>query len=153
MTPAIRFLKHIGTEFKLHTYECNVSDDFGKHCAKQLGLEEDKVFKTLLLQHEKQAITAIIPVNMRLNLKASAKAVHLKQLAMMLPADAERMTGYKVGGISPFAQKKALPTILDESALAHTSILVSGGKRGISVEIAPQDLLILLNASVANIGE
>lgn len=153
MTPAIRFLKHIGTEFKLHTYECNVSDDFGKHCAKQLGLEEDKVFKTLLLQHEKQAITAIIPVNMRLNLKASAKAMHLKQLAMMLPADAERLTGYKVGGISPFAQKKTLPTILDESALAHTSILVSGGKRGISVEIAPQDLLILLNASVANIGE
>jgi Uncharacterized conserved protein len=106
MTPAIRFLKHIGAKFKVHTYECNVSDDFGKHCAHQLGMEEAKVFKTLLLQHEKQTITAIIPVSMRLNLKASAKAAHLKQVAMMLPADAERLTGYKVGGISPFAQKK-----------------------------------------------
>ena len=153
MTPAIRFLKHIGAEFKVHTYECNVSDDFGKHCAHQLGMEEAKVFKTLLLQHEKQTITAIIPVNMRLNLKASAKAVHLKQVAMMLPADAERLTGYKVGGISPFAQKKASKTLLDESALTQTSILVSGGKRGVSVEIEPQDILTLLDASVANISE
>ena len=123
MTPAIRFLKHIGAKFKVHTYECNVIDDFGKHCAHQLGMEEAKVFKTLLLQHEKQTITAILPVSMRLNLKASAKAVHLKQVAMMLPADAERLTGYKVGGISPFAQKKASKTLLDESALTQTSIL------------------------------
>jgi len=72
---------------------------------------------------------------------------------MMLPADAERLTGYKVGGISPFAQKKASKTLLDESALTQTSILVSGGKRGVSVEISPQDILTLLDASVANISE
>lgn len=153
MTPAIRFLKHIGAEFKVHTYECNVSDDFGKHCAHQLGMEEEKVFKTLLLQHEKQTVTAIIPVNMRLNLKASAKASNLKHLTMMSPPDAERLTGYKVGGISPFAQKKSSKTLIDQSAMAHTSILVSGGKRGVSVEISPKDLLILLDATAANIGE
>lgn len=153
MTPAIRYLKHIGSEFKVHTYECNVSDDFGKHCAQQLGMEEEKVFKTLLLQHEKHAITAIIPVNTRLNLKASAKAVHLKQLTMMLPTEAERITGYKVGGISPFAQRKALTTLLDKSALTLASVLVSGGKRGVSIEIAPQELIQLLNATVADICE
>ena len=85
MTPAIRFLKHIGSEFKVHTYECNVSDDFGKHCAEQLRMEKGKVFKTLLIQHGTQAVTAIIPVNMHLNLKASAKAAHLKHAVMMNP--------------------------------------------------------------------
>lgn len=153
MTPAIRFLKHSGVEFTVHTYDCNVSDDFGKHCAHQLGIEEAKVFKTLLLQHEKQPITAIIPVNKHLNLKASAKAAQLKNITMMQPADAERITGYKVGGISPFAQKKLTKTLLDESAMGHTSILVSGGKRGVSVEISPNDLVELLNATAANIAE
>ena len=85
--------------------------------------------------------------------KSAAKLAHLKQVELMAPADAERITGYKVGGISPFAQKKALPTLLDESALAYASILVSGGKRGVSIEIAPQALIHLLNASVAIIGE
>ena len=153
MTPAIRFLKHIGSEFKVHTYECHISDDFGKHCAKQLQVEENKVFKTLLIHHDKQAVTAIVPVNKRLNLKASAKLAHLKQVELMAPADAERITGYKVGVISKNKKKKALPTLLDESALAYASILVSGGKRGVSIEIAPQALIHLLNASVAIIGE
>ena len=153
MTPAIRFLKHIGSEFKIHTYECNVNDDFGKHCAMQLRMEEGKVFKTLLIQYGAQAVTAIIPVNMHLNLKASAKAAHLKHAVMMSPKDAERVTGYKLGGISPFAQKKSLPTLLDESALLYSSILVSGGKRGVSVEISPQTLVQLLDASVAVISE
>lgn len=153
MTPAIRFLKQINAEFKVHTYECNVSDDFGKHCAHQLNIEEAKVFKTLLLHHEKLTVTAIIPVNMRLNLKAAAKALNIKHLMMMLPSDAERLTGYKVGGISPFAQKKASKTLLDESAMVHASILVSGGKRGVSVEISPKELLTLLEATAANIGE
>lgn len=153
MTPAIRFLKHIGSDFKVHTYECHINDDFGKHCAEQLQIEESKVFKTLLIHHDKQAVTAIIPVNKRLNLKASAKVAQLKQVELMAPSDAERITGYKVGGISPFAQKRVIPTLLDESALAYSSILVSGGKRGVSVEIAPQTLINLLKASVAIIGE
>jgi Cys-tRNA(Pro)/Cys-tRNA(Cys) deacylase len=153
MTPAIRLLKQIGTQFTVHTYTCDVTDDFGKHCAKQLHMDENRVFKTLLLQHEKVAITAIIPVNTRLNLKSSAKALHFKQLSMMLPTDAERITGYKVGGISPFAQKKTLPTLLDERALNYASIVVSGGKRGVSVELSPQDFITLLNATVADIGE
>lgn len=153
MTPAIRLLKKMGTTFRIHTYQCDVHDDFGKHCAHQLGVEEHKVFKTLLLQHEKHTVTAIVPVNTRLNLKLSAKAIHFKQLTMMLPTDAERVTGYKLGGISPFAQKKISTTLLDESALSLSSIFVSGGKRGLSIEIAPQELIKLLNATVAPIGD
>ena len=90
---------------------------------------------------------------MHLNLKASAKAAHLKHAIMMNPKDAERVTGYKSGGISPFAQKKVLPTLLDESAFLYPSILVSGGKRGVSVEISPQVLVQLLDASVAAISD
>jgi len=153
MTPAIRFLKHIGATFQVHTYECQVNDDFGHHCAKQLGIPENKVFKTLLVQHDKTVLTAIIPVNKRLNLKNLAKAAHLKQVDMMNPQDAERTTGYKVGGISPFAQKKHTATYLDEHALVEKTILVSGGKRGVSVEITPQDLLQLLDAQAATIVE
>lgn len=153
MTPAIRFLKHIGAAFKVHTYECQVNDDFGHHCAKQLGLDENIVYKTLLVHHDKDFITAIVPVNKRLNLKMLSKAAGLKQLEMLAPTDAERITGYKVGGISPFAQKKHTTIFLDASSYQNESILVSGGKRGVSIELAPADIQKLLDAKVADISE
>lgn len=153
MTPAIRFLEKIGAKFTLHTYECDVDDDFGKNCAHKLGLDEAKVFKTLLIQQDKHLATAIIPVDGRLNLKSAAKALQLKHMMMMPPSDAERITGYKVGGISPFAQKKRNPILLDETALAQETILVSGGKRGVSVEISPQDLVTITSAIVADLRE
>ncbi|MEZ7862620.1 MAG: Cys-tRNA(Pro) deacylase [Aeromonadaceae bacterium] len=153
MTPAIRFLKIAGIDFTTHSYECEVHEDFGLHAASQLGLPPDQVYKTLLVHQDKQVVTAVIPVSCMLSLKEVAKAAKLKKVEMMKPLDAERLTGYKVGGISPFAQKKQLPTLLDSRALQQETILVSGGKRGLSVGIKPQDFIQLLGATVAPIGE
>ena len=153
MTPAIRFLKIAGIDFTTHSYECEVHEDFGLHAASQLGLPPDQVYKTLLVHQDKQVVTAVIPVSCMLSLKEVAKAAKLKKVEMMKPLDAERLTGYKVGGISPFAQKKQLPTLLDSRALQQETKLVSGGKRGLSVGIKPQDFIQLLGATVAPIGE
>ena len=153
MTPAIRFLKIAGIDFTTHSYECEVHEDFGLHAASQLRLPPDQVYKTLLVHQDKQVVTAVIPVSCMLSLKEVAKAAKLKKVEMMKPLDAERLTGYKVGGISPFAQKKQLPTLLDSRALQQETILVSGGRRGLSVGISPQDFIQLLNATVAPIGE
>ena len=153
MTPAIRFLKIAGIDFTTHSYECEVHEDFGLHAASQLGLPPDQVYKTLLVHQDKQVVTAVIPVSCMLSLKEVAKAAKLKKVEMMKPLDAERLTGYKVGGISPFAQKKQLPTLLDSRAMQQETILVSGGRRGLSVGLKPQDFIQLLSATVAPIGE
>ena len=153
MTPAIRFLKIAGIDFTTHSYECEVHEDFGLHAASQLGLPPDQVYKTLLVHQDKQVVTAVIPVSCMLSLKEVAKAAKLKKVEMMKPLDAERLTGYKVGGISPFAQKKQLPTLLDSRALQQETILISGGRRGLSVGLKPQDFIQLLSATVAPIGE
>ncbi len=153
MTPAIRFLKIAGIDFTTHSYECEVHEDFGLHAASQLGLPPDQVYKTLLVHQDKQVVTAVIPVSCMLSLKEVAKAAKLKKVEMMKPLDAERLTGYKVGGISPFAQKKQLPTLLDNRALQQETILVSGGRRGLSVGISPQSFIPLLGGTLAPIGE
>ena len=153
MTPAIRFLKIAGIDFTTHSYECEVHEDFGLHAASQLGLPPDQVYKTLLVHQDKQVVTAVIPVSCMLSLKEVANAAKLKKVEMMKPQDAERLTGYKVGGISPFAQKKQLPTLLDSRAMQQETILVSGGRRGLSVGLKPQDFIQLLGATVAPIGE
>ncbi len=153
MTPAINLLKKLKIPHKLYPYECEAHDDFGKHAATQLGLPEAQVFKTLVAHHDKQAVVAIVPSSGMCSLKQLAKATGLKKVEMMKPAEAEKLTGYKVGGISPLAQKKLLPTVLDESALQFDEILVSGGKRGLSVGVAPQDMLTLMKWIAAPIGE
>lgn len=153
MTPAIRFLEMAGIPFTTHSYECDVTEDFGLNAATKLGLPEDQVYKTLLVHHDKQVLTAVVPVSCHLNMKEVAKAAKLKNVEMLKPADAERLTGYKVGGISPFAQKKQIPTLLDSRALQQATILVSGGRRGLSVGVAPDDFIRLMDAKVADIGE
>ncbi|WP_409421787.1 Cys-tRNA(Pro) deacylase [Pseudaeromonas sp. ZJS20] len=153
MTPAIRYLQMSQIPFDSHSYDCDVHEDFGRHAADQLGLPAEVVYKTLLIHQEKQVVVAIIPVDCHLNLKDAAKAAGLKKVEMLKPAEAERLTGYKVGGISPFAQKKKLPTLLDRRALAQEKILVSGGKRGLSVGLTPADLVRSLSATVAAIAE
>ncbi len=153
MTPAINLLKKLKIPHKLYPYECEAHDDFGKHAATQLGLPEAQVFKTLIAHHDKQAVVAIVPSSGMCSLKQLAKATGLKKVEMMKPAEAEKLTGYKVGGISPLAQKKLLPTVLDESAMQFDEILVSGGKRGLSVGVAPQDMLTLMKWIAAPIGE
>ncbi len=152
MTPAINLLKKLKIPHKLYPYECEAHDDFGKHAATQLGLPEAQVFKTLIAHHDKQAVVAIVPSSGLCSLKQLAKATGLKKVEMMKPAEAEKLTGYKVGGISPLAQKKLLPTVLDDSAMQFDEILVSGGKRGLSVGVAPADMLRLMQWIAAPSG-
>ena len=99
MTPAINLLKKLKIPHKLYPYECEAHDDFGKHAATQLGLPEAQVFKTLVAHHDKQAVVAIVPSSGMCSLKQLAKATGLKKVEMMKPAEAEKLTGYKVGGI------------------------------------------------------
>lgn len=151
MTPAILFLEQQQASFTLHSYNCTAHDDFGAHAAAQLQVPLAQVFKTLLTEGEQGAVVAIVPASAKVNLKRLAKATGVKKLDMMAPAKAERLTGYKVGGISPFAQKKRLLTVLDASASHHATILVSGGKRGLSVAISGAHLIALLDGECADI--
>ncbi|MFP2769026.1 Cys-tRNA(Pro) deacylase [Oceanisphaera sp. KMM 10153] len=153
MTPAILFLEKQKATFTQHQYECTTLDDFGAHAAEQLQVPLDQVFKTLLTEGEQGVVVALVPSSGKVSLKRLAKAAGVKKLDMMPPAKAEKLTGYKVGGISPFAQKKRLPTILDASARQHPFVLVSGGKRGLSVGIAADSLQALLGAVMADIAE
>lgn len=153
MTPAILFLEKHQAHFIVHHYDCTAHDDFGAHAAAQLNAPLGQVFKTLLTAGEQGAIVALVPASQQLNLKRLAKAAGVKKLAMMKPEQAERLTGYKVGGISPLAQKKRLPSVIDISANQYPHILVSGGKRGLSLAITANTLQQLLGAVIADIAK
>jgi Cys-tRNA(Pro)/Cys-tRNA(Cys) deacylase len=110
------------------------------------------VFKTLFASVDGRLVVAVVPVSGQLDLKAVAAAAGAKRAVMADPADAERATGYVVGGISPFGQRRAHPTIVDESALAHPTVFVSGGRRGMEIELAPADLVAQTSATIAAVG-
>lgn len=152
-TPALDFLSKNKVTFKTYEYESSDTHDFGKHAAQALNMDEHKVFKTIILHHNKDYVTCIVPVSGRISLKSAARVAKLKDLETTDPATAQRVTGYVVGGISPFGQKRRTLTILDESALGQDEILVSAGKRGMSVGLNPQDLIKLLNAVVGDVQE
>ena len=153
MTPAIRELEAAQITFTVHQYERSEAlHDFGVESAAKLGLDADQVFKTLLVTADGDQAVAIVPVSARLSLKSVGKALGAKRVEMCDPALAERITGYVRGGISPFGQKKRLPTVIDEMSLAFDVIYVSGGKRGLDIAVAPADLVTLLDATVADIA-
>ncbi|MGW6456932.1 Cys-tRNA(Pro) deacylase [Streptomyces sp. NPDC055078] len=152
-TPATVALTSAGTEFTVHTYEHDpASVSYGEEAAEALGVSPDRVFKTLVAEVDGELTVAVVPVAGRLDLKALAAAVGGKRAAMADPAAAERTTGYVRGGISPLGQRKRLPTVLDSSALAHPTICVSAGRRGLEIELAPADLVDLTAAVLAPIG-
>lgn len=157
-TPAIIALETAGVEFSVHSFDNDIAPGdhgYGKAAAAALGVDESRVFKTLLVTltggKDRHAV-GIVPVSGQLSLKAIANAVHAKKADMLDAKDAERLTGYVVGGISPFGQRKKLPTVIDASCLEHPTIFVSGGKRGLDIEIAPVDLIAVLSAAPADIG-
>lgn len=153
MTPATNALEAAGVAFTLHEYERGDSlHDFGLEAAEKLGLDPDQVFKTLLVTVDGSQTVAIVPVSCKLSLKAVGKALGAKRVEMCDPTVAERITGYVRGGISPFGQKKRLPTVLDEMAMVFDTIYVSGGKRGLDLGVAPDDLVTVLDATVAGIA-
>jgi len=152
MTPATKLLKANKIEFSIHEYEHDANaKSFGLEAAEKLNLRVEEVFKTLLVTDEKNYFVAILPVHHQLNLKKVAQAVGAKKLKMSDPKDAERLTGYLVGGISPVGQKKRLKTVIDQSAEQLKKLYVSGGKRGLDIGLKPQDLAKVLSASFADL--
>lgn len=152
-TPATVALTRAGVAFTTHTYEHDPSAaSYGLEAAEVLGLDPAAVLKTLLADVDGRLVVGIVPVSGQLDLKALAAAAGGKKATMADPAAAERATGYVVGGISPLGQKRAHPTVLDESALAHETVYVSGGRRGLDLGLSPGDLLRLTGATAAPIA-
>ena len=149
MTPAINLLKKNKCEFKVHKYDHDPAcENYGEEAAQKLGLDENQVFKTLLVElSPKELAVAVLPVSKQLSLKEVANAFKAKKAVMANKQEAQKVTGYLLGGISPLGQKKRLKTILDESVKSYETIFVSGGKRGLDIEVKPQDLIKLLNAN------
>jgi Cys-tRNA(Pro)/Cys-tRNA(Cys) deacylase len=152
-TPATTALTRLGLEFRLHPYDHDpAAASYGLEAAAALSVPPGQVFKTLLVVGESGLAVGVVPVDRQLDLKAVAAALGLKKVAMAAPADAERSTGYVVGGISPIGQRKALPTVVDGSALNYEQVYVSGGRRGLDISLAPADLLAATRGRVAAIA-
>lgn len=155
MTPAVRLAKKAKIAFEIleysHDPHCAA---YGEEAANTLGLQPAQVFKTLLLATDKAhapLAVALVPVDHQLNLKAVAKALGQKKLQMADPDLAQKSSGYLVGGISPLAQKKSLPTLIDQSALTFEKIYVSAGRRGLEICLSANDLAQLCKGSFADI--
>lgn len=153
MTPAINLLKKNKYEFKIHKYHHDpICTNYGQEAAQKLGLDENQVFKTLLVElNPKELAVGIIPVNCSMSLKNIATALKAKSAKMANKQEAQKVTGYLLGGISPLGQKKKLRTILHDSALNYKTIFVSGGRRGLDIELNPNILIDILDAKSKNI--
>jgi Cys-tRNA(Pro)/Cys-tRNA(Cys) deacylase len=159
-TPATRVLAQAGVTHTVHAFEAgdrtrdgrDRAPSFGTEAAEALGVDVHRVFKTLVADVEGRLWVAVVPVPSQLDLKALAAAAGGKRATMADPAAAERATGYVVGGISPLGQRRRLGTVVDASALDHPTVFVSGGRRGLDVELAGADLVRLTSARTAPIA-
>ncbi len=156
MTPAINAAKKAKIRFRVHEYAHDpAAPSYGLEAADALGQSPLRVFKTLLVALNgdgRRLAVAVVPVSGLLDLKAVASALGSKKVTLAEARDAERSSGYVVGGISPLGQKKHLPTVLDDSALTFPSIYMSAGRRGLEIEMAASDLVALTGAVTAAIG-
>ncbi|MBF6063197.1 Cys-tRNA(Pro) deacylase [Nocardia terpenica] len=157
-TPAIRTLTQARVEHRVHSYAHDPrADSFGAEAvaklAVDLGVQPEQIFKTLVIELSTGALAvAVLPVPRALSLKAAAAALGASKAAMADRTKAERTTGYVLGGISPLGQKRALPTVVDASALRWDRMLCSGGRRGLEIELAPADLVRLTGATTAAVA-
>ena len=150
MTPAIDLLKKNKCDFKVHKYDHDPAcTNFGDEAVVKLGLDASQVYKTLLVElTPKQLVVCVLPVENQLSLKDVASAFDVKKAVMANKDEAQKVTGYLLGGISPLGQKKLLKTVLDESVNKFETIFISGGKRGLDIEVKPKDLQKLLNSLI-----
>jgi Cys-tRNA(Pro)/Cys-tRNA(Cys) deacylase len=152
-TPATTVLSRAGVWFTTHRYRHDpAAPSYGLEAAHAIGVDADRVFKTLLADVDGRLVVAVVPVVGSLDLKALATATGGKRATMAASAAAERATGYVVGGISPLGQRRRLPTVVDASAVDLASVYVSAGRRGLDVELAPADLIRLTGATTARIA-
>jgi len=153
MTPAVAAAKKAGIQFTLHEYlHDSAASSYGEEAAKLLNISPHQAFKTLIIaDNDNKLAVAIVPVSHQLDLKSVAKVLRAKKVTMANPAEAEKATGYILGGISPLGQKKRLPIVIDKSANDFESIYVSAGRRGLEIELTPLDLIKLCSAISADI--
>jgi Cys-tRNA(Pro)/Cys-tRNA(Cys) deacylase len=153
MTPAINAAKKANIEYRVHEYQHDPSaESYGLEAADKLDIARERVFKTLVVAiGDKELAVGVIPVSSKLNMKLMAKALGVKKVSMAETSDVERSTGYILGGVSPIGQKKRLKTVVDSSASVYPTIFVSAGRRGLEIELNPNDLLALTMGSFAQI--
>lgn len=154
MTPAVVLLQRQKIQYLTHVYDHDPAQvGYGLEAAEKLGLPVNRVFKTLLVTDGSAGLTvALVPVCASLDMKKLAQVRKAKKLAMADAKVAERLTGYQVGGISPLGQKRVFPTVIDSSSQSFKTIFVSGGRRGLEIELAPDVLLKLLSGQYEHIA-
>lgn len=151
-TPATLALTKAGVQFTLAHYDYDPNAErVGLQAAEAMGVSPSEVFKTLMAELDGKPVCAIVPSDEEVNMKKLAAALGGKSAHMMKPADAERLTGYKVGGISPLGQRKLVPTALDELAELYEEIFLNGGQRGLQIRIRPSDLIKALDCVTADL--
>jgi Cys-tRNA(Pro)/Cys-tRNA(Cys) deacylase len=149
-TRATKMLEDSGVAFTLHTYEYDPNaDSVGLQAAEALGESPQRVLKTLMAVVDRKPVCVIVPSDREVSMKKLAAAFGGKAAEMMKPSDAERATGYKVGGISPFGQMRKVPVAIEETALVHERVYMNGGQRGLQVRLAPGDAARVLSAVIA----
>jgi Cys-tRNA(Pro)/Cys-tRNA(Cys) deacylase len=150
VTRATKMLERAGVAFTVRSYDYDPdADSIGLQAAEALGEPPERVLKTLMALVDGKPVCVIVPSDKEVSMKKLAAAVGGKAAQMMKPADAERISGYKVGGISPFGQMRKLPTAIEAQALAHDQVYINGGQRGLQVRLKPQDAVAVLAAIAA----
>ena len=146
-TRATLALEKLGVTFTLHSYEYDPdADSIGLQAAAALGIEPGRMLKTLMAEVDGKPVCVVIPSDREVSMKKLAAVLGGKTAKMMRPADAERLTGYHVGGISPLAQKKRVPVLIEQTALGESSIFLNGGRRGLQIELSPADAVGAIGA-------
>jgi Cys-tRNA(Pro)/Cys-tRNA(Cys) deacylase len=148
-TRATQALSKLGVKFSLHSYDYNSNAErIGLFAAEAMGVEPRRVLKTLVADVDGKPVCALVPSDHEVSLKKLAGAFDGKTAKMMSPNDAERLTGYNVGGISPFGQRRRLPVVIEEMAMTESSVFINGGQRGLQIQLDPNDAQRALNAIV-----
>lgn len=153
-TRATQTLSRLGAAFTLHTYDYDPdAESIGLQAAEALGIAPQRTLKTLMAEVDGKPVCVVVPSDKEVSMKKLAAAFRGKSAKMMRPADAERMTGYHVGGISPFGQKKRVPIAMEQAALSENTIYLNGGQRGLQIEIAPEAARAALDAMAATLTD